>query len=701
MRPITRWLPALLVIAPLAWLLPLALHLTGVAFQPGSQFTDLAVTHWPNALLVHHALRDWQQIPLWNPYILAGTPFAANPLSGLWYPPLWLAALFPIPLTFNLLLILHGAWAGLGVYQLARDEGLGLPAALAAGLVFGGMPKLAAHVAAGHVSLVMSVAWTGWLLVFVGRTALGRRVRDAATAGLILAIVILADPRWAVPAAGLGLAYGLWRGGRAMFTRRGIGIASVGALFALGCSAALTLPLIEFVRLSSRGNLLPGESLSFSLPPLYLLGLVIPQPGVSAEFAVYFGLAALALALAGLAVRRGRAFWACAFITAVVLALGGNTPLYPILARVIPGLNLLRVPSRFMLVAGFALAMLAARGVEALNADWSPRIGKRVRLVAVSLLTAGIVVIAAQLTLRLPALLLHTGAVAALIGVAIALRSTPALGRAWPTAAALAVVAFDLALYDATLLEVRPAAVLTSHGEAAALEVTRDETLYRVYSPSYSLPQPAAMLHGIQLADGVDPLQLESTVVHVLAAAGIPNQGYSVTLPPFSSGDPARDNAGALPSASLLGQLNVAQILSEFPLEVEGLRLASRPDGSYLYVNEETLPRAWVAGSIDRWDVTLKDLPAQVSRYSANLIEIRAEGPGLLVVSEAAYPGWRATVDDHQATLLTAGGWLRAVEIGAGVHTVRLTFAPVSVFVGLGMTLVSFLAYLGVRRWAA
>jgi hypothetical protein len=345
--------------------------------------------------------------------------------------------------------------------------------------------------------------------------------------------------------------------------------------------------------------------------------------------------------------------------------------------------------------------MLAARGVEALRGDLSQRIVKPLHLVAASLLAAGAVIIVVQSTLHLPALLVRAGVMVALAGAVIALRSVPGLGRAWPTAAALALVAFDLALYDATLLEVRPAATVTARGEAAALELARDASLFRVYSPSYSLPQPTATLHRIQLADGVDPLQLQSTVVSLLAAGGISDQGYSVTLPPFSGGDPARDNAGALPSASLLGQMNVAYVLSEFPIAVEGLRAVERPDEAYLYINEQRLPRAWVAGSVDRWDVPLENRPAQVLRYTANIIEIRAEGPGLLVVSEAAYPGWRAKVDDREATLLAVGGWMRAVNLGPGAHTVRLTFAPISVFVGLGITLVCLLVFAGVRRWAA
>jgi hypothetical protein len=157
MKNLARWLPAILLLVPLAWLAPLALHPTAVAFQPGSEFSDLAITHWPNALFINQTLRAWHALPLWNPNILAGTPFAADPLSGLWYPPLWLAALFPVPLTFNILLALHLGWAGLGAYRLTREHGLGVSASLVAGLAFGGMPKLVAR----HRQGVSQVPWPG------------------------------------------------------------------------------------------------------------------------------------------------------------------------------------------------------------------------------------------------------------------------------------------------------------------------------------------------------------------------------------------------------------------------------------------------------------------------------------------------------------------------------------------------------------
>ena len=54
----------------------------------------------------------------------------------------------------------------------------------------------------------------------------------------------------------------------------------------------------------------------------------------------------------------------------VALALGANTPLYVVLYHVVPGLDLARVPARWMLPAVLAFAVLAGVGAE----RWSPRL---------------------------------------------------------------------------------------------------------------------------------------------------------------------------------------------------------------------------------------------------------------------------------------------------------------------------------------
>ena len=51
--------------------------------------------------------------------------------------------------------------------------------------------------------------------------------------------------------------------------------------------------------------------------------------------------------------------------------------------------------------------------------------------------------------------------------------------------------------------------------------------LFRVYSPSYSIPMPNLL----QQANGVDPLHLAKYADYIGKASGISTGGYSVSLP--------------------------------------------------------------------------------------------------------------------------------------------------------------------------
>ena len=103
-------------------------------------------------------------VPLWNPFELAGTPFAADPQSG------WLSAPSML-LSWGLgcgdglraLIVLNPILAGLGLWWFLRKEGLGRVPATAGGL--------ALSMAIGASNLVISLpfsgslAWSPWVLV--------------------------------------------------------------------------------------------------------------------------------------------------------------------------------------------------------------------------------------------------------------------------------------------------------------------------------------------------------------------------------------------------------------------------------------------------------------------------------------------------------------------------------------------------------
>jgi hypothetical protein len=55
-------------------------------------------------------------------------------------------------------------------------------------------------------------------------------------------------------------------------------------------------------------------------------------------------------------------------------------------------------------------------------------------------------------------------------------------------------------------------------------------------------------------------------------------------------------------------------------------------------------------------------------------LDIRAEGPGLLVVSEGWDRGWSATVDDARAPIVRVNHAEMAVALEPGIHRVVLTY---------------------------
>jgi hypothetical protein len=652
-------------------------------------YSDLTISHYPNVYFLKESITNWREIPLWSSTILSGYPFAANPLAGLWYPVGWLLLITPLPLGFNFLVGLHLIWGGIGLYLLMRREGIGHIAALFAGISFAMLPKLFSHYGAGHLTLLFAVPWTPWLLwsqlADYKLNVKGRSI--SVMPGLILALIYLADIRWGAFATILWWVYSIAH--RKVSWRKQIFSIIGQTTLALLLSAPLILPLIEYSLLSTRSGLNSGEVLAYSLPAGNLLGLIFPGINGYHEWVLYSGGIVFILAISAIILKNDRikgVFWGGVFLASLVIALGSQIPGLEFLTR-IPFVSLLRAPSRSLFLAGLSLAALSGYGLEKILNRSTKEPSRQLNLVLFSLIAFSLILAAGIYLIEgsLPSGILWGGIMFSIGVLWIELRFKTRLRFEIWIVGLFLIGLVDLGMVDMNSFQGRSAEEVYSEREAIAQYISAQPGEFRTYSPSYSIPQQTAVRYGLELTDGVDPLQMEAYAKFMELASGVPRTGYSVTIPPFENGDPKVDNAGYSPDAEKLGLLNVGYVITDYDLNVNGLTFEKQFDEAYVYKNEFQMPRAWV----EMKDVNMVSIvmPAEILDRSANRLMISAEGPGLLVVSEINYPGWVVWVDGEKREIDTAAGVLRAVKLDAGKHEVYFAFQPGSLLMGLVLSM--------------
>ena len=123
-------------------------------------------------------------------------------------------------------------------------------------------------------------------------------------------------------------------------------------------------------------------------------------------------------------------------------------------------------------------------------------------------------------------------------------------------------------------------------------------------------------------------------------------------------------------------------------------QLAHRPGGPVLPVVEGLEPLQATGGATAE---------AEIISYAPERIEIHAtgDGPSLLVLADAFYPGWHTRVDGQEVPIYPANVLFRGVPLPAGDHSVVFTFEPAGWRLGLlagGVALV-LIAALGILAW--
>jgi hypothetical protein len=743
--------------------LPLAVHARGL--WPGRTLSPadilLATYPWralapgvepanPTLVDVAYLFHPWTlwaageiqqgRFPLWNPHAFAGAPFFANPHSALLFPLTWLAWVLPAPLALTLMTAGKLALAGLAMYALLRGLGASPAPALVGATSFQWNGSLA--------------AWVGWTnstpalllpLAFlcVERLRTAPSLRPAAGLALVVALAGFAGyPQGLLLClAALGAWTACRAGGAPAGALRVLGGSALGLALGLALAAVQLLPFAEYARESAvyayRRQWMPY----LANPPEAAIALLMPlyfgHPGQGTywgpwnfnEISAAVGLMPWLAIPAALALGRTGPLGFLAALAGLSGAILYRLPPVDAVAERLPvasfvlGFRLAPLMA-FALCAGLGLALeRLARAPAAARAPALAVKGAFAALVA----AAGAMLVRDAAVLRLAGtwppgwaqflVFLALATISALL--LLRLPGRPGPGR-WLAAGALQVLPLlPLAWMGAPAISARwlyPTAPAIEHLKRAAAS-DPGRVLLNANVP---------MLHGLDDAsgyDGMTPWRFER-LVRPEGAFTLMGTGAIGVVDVFRS-----------PVLDLLGVRRVV-LPADRALTGEGFVLEYEGPDARVYRNDRAWPRAFVArrahcvaddeaprrllAGLTAGEVLLAGCPpgqldARGGGEARPVVagagpgprpRFQAEGPGWLVLSDLWFPGWEARVSGQARPVLRANYAFRAVELPAGPHEVELSYRPLSVRLGLGLSAAALVGIVGValagpRRAAA
>jgi len=667
------------------------------------RYGDFVEQHYPMRVFVADEYRHGR-LPLWDPYTFGGEPAVAMSLFAPYYPPgLW-QVIFP-QLPFEALeieAIFHLGLAGLFTFLFVRRATGNPSSGLLAGVAF----SLGGYLTSYPMLQLIILETAVWLpagLWLLDMALDERSIRRAALAGVLFGFGVLAGhPQTFLYIAYLAAAYFLWRAVRLRLPLRfAATVAVVVAATTLGISAGHWLPGLQMYGFSPRAGL-SYDAVANGFRPAELWGLVRPNPGQWSP--LYVGIIPLALALIGMALRRRAEmwFWSAAALIALLLSLGRHGFLYPIFYRAVPGFAVFRDQERIALVVSFSLAVLAGYGLAALTemirflAPPAPRL----RGEASSPQDWGDR--GASSAPPAPRWRASSAPPAPrLRGEAGSPQDWGDRGAPFPLSGIiLALLAFvDLAWANqGVILQAPPPGgyfartPIVTHIQSVSLPGWRT-------SSEGLLPGDgeAGLVFKIRDIVGSGPLYLAA---YDRFLAQVPEERWWRMLNVQHLITRRDLTHGALKLVRQDGDLRLYQVFQGATLAwiVHDFELAADPDAAI---------RATAAASFDPFARAVLERPADprpvppTGAEQANLVsfanqrvavDVVLTSPGILVLSEMAYPGWAVRVNGRPAEPLRVYGLLRGVALPAGQWRVEWRFEPLIAYLGLAISLLTAVA---------
>ena len=372
---------------PLVFILVFTLIFFHRLFFPTSIFStpgDISYFNYPLKNFLSESLKN-HQLPLWTNLIGTGFPILADsPIGAFYLPNLILFYFFPMPIAFNLHYILIFLASTIGTYLLCRYYKLSKPASLYAALAYGFSGFFVARVI--HTSFIQLASLLPFLFLIIEKyTEKNEKKYLLIFALFICQLIFIGYLQALVYSLFMIFTYILLKSYFNRYTKlrtfKLLAFVSISILIGIILASAQILPTLEMLRLSTRSSGLGAEELFRNSGSLKILALFL-NPfiygniskgtlnsaglGFYWENIAYSGILTPALAfLALLFVKKNKkVIFIFGFIAllSLFLAVGRFGPAHVIFD--IPPFSYFRIPSRFLFISSFSMAMLSAFAIN-------------------------------------------------------------------------------------------------------------------------------------------------------------------------------------------------------------------------------------------------------------------------------------------------------------------------------------------------
>ena len=410
------------------------------------------------------------------------------------------------------------------------------------------------------------------------------------------------------------------------------------------------------------------------------------------EFVSFIGTAPLVFALAALFMRRDKKtlFWGALLTLTLVFALPTPIARLPYVLK-LPFLSTAQ-PSRIIMLVDFALAILAALGLDHYLRK-SPRAPLGSTLIVVSALALLLIftyksgLLVSQRNLILP--LVITVVVFFLLSVVHLVKKTKSV----IVLAILILTLFDLLRFATKFEPFSPREYLYPSTKILSfLEGKAKEEVFRVAAlDDRILPSNFNVAYKIQMAAGYDPLYSKRYGQFIASL----ERGKPDISPPWGFN---RIITPKLVGSHLYGLLNTKYVLSfvDFPQ----FKLLAKEGDTYLFEYPDALPRAFfvsrtinaISGNEAISKIYSSDFDsrnsavvenfrtaafttgqAKITSYTENTVVLQTQNTseGFLVLLDAYYPDWHATVDSVPTQIYITNYIFRGIKVPRGNHLVK------------------------------